>query len=38
MSGCKSWVDVPFDFATHASEPVLDDAAFAKKLEALKLT
>jgi len=38
MSGCKSWVDVPLDFAAHASEPVLSDAAFAKKLEALKLT
>jgi hypothetical protein len=38
MSGCKSWVDVPLDFAAHASEPVLSDAVFAKKLEALKLT
>jgi hypothetical protein len=37
MSGCKSWVDVPFDFAAHASEPVLSDAAFAEKLAALKL-
>jgi hypothetical protein len=38
MSGCKSWIDVPLDFAAHASEPVLSDAAFAKRLEALKLT
>jgi hypothetical protein len=37
MSGCKSWVDVPLGFTAHASEPVLDDAVFAKKLEALKL-
>jgi hypothetical protein len=35
MSGCKSWVDVPVDFAAHASEPVLDDKAFAKKLGIL---
>jgi len=35
MSGCKSWVDVPLDFAAHASDPVLDDATFAKKLEEL---
>jgi hypothetical protein len=37
MSGCKSWVEVPVDFAAHASEPVFDDAAFARKFEALKL-
>jgi hypothetical protein len=37
MSGCKSWVDVPLDFAAHASEPVLSDAAFAEKLEALEI-
>jgi hypothetical protein len=37
MSGCKSWVDVPLDFAAHASEPVLDHATFAKKLEELSL-
>jgi hypothetical protein len=38
MSGCKSWVEVPLDFAAHPSEPVLSDATFAKKLEELKLT
>jgi hypothetical protein len=38
MSGCKSWVDVPFDFTAHASEPVLSDAVFAEKVEALKLS
>ncbi|HWZ94634.1 MAG TPA: DUF1802 family protein [Opitutaceae bacterium] len=37
MNGCKSWVDVPLDFAAHASEPVLSDAAFNEKLAALKL-
>jgi hypothetical protein len=37
MSGCKSWVDVPLDFAAPASEPVLSDAAFAEKLAALKI-
>jgi hypothetical protein len=38
MGGCKSWIDLPLDFAACASEPVLEDAVFAKKLEALKLT
>jgi hypothetical protein len=37
MGGCKSWVDVPLDLVAPASEPVLSDAAFAKKLEALKI-
>ncbi len=37
MSGCKSWVDVPLDFAACASEPVLSDNAFAEKLESLKI-
>ncbi len=37
MGGCKSWIDVPFDFAAHASEPVLDDTAFAEKLATIKL-
>jgi hypothetical protein len=37
MGGCKSWVDVPIDFAAPASEPVLSDAAFAEKLEMLRL-
>ncbi|HEV8072488.1 MAG TPA: DUF1802 family protein [Opitutaceae bacterium] len=37
MSGCKSWIDVPLDFAAPASEPVLNDAAFAEKLEELKI-
>jgi hypothetical protein len=35
--GCKSWIHVPLDFAAHASEPVLNDTAFAKKLDVLKL-
>jgi hypothetical protein len=37
MAGCKSWIDLPLDFAIHASEPVLSDTAFAEKLDALKL-
>jgi hypothetical protein len=28
---------VPLDFAAPASEPVLNDAAFAEKLEELKI-
>ena len=37
MSGCKSWIDLPIDFAAQASEPVLNDAVFAERLDALKL-
>jgi hypothetical protein len=37
MGGCKSWIDVPADCSAPASLPVLDEAAFSKKLEALKL-
>jgi hypothetical protein len=37
MSGCKSWIDLPVDFAAHVSEPVLNDAVFAERLDALKL-
>jgi hypothetical protein len=37
MSGCKSWVDVPVDFAAHPSEPVLDDENFNRQLSGLKL-
>jgi hypothetical protein len=36
MLGCKSWIEVPFDFDAVASEPVLSDEDFAKKLEALR--
>ena len=36
MGGCKSWVDVPFDFAAHASEPVLDDEKFSRQLGKLR--
>ncbi|HTJ78469.1 MAG TPA: DUF1802 family protein [Rariglobus sp.] len=37
MGGCKSWIDLPLDFAAHASTPVLDEQAFAKRRNALKL-
>jgi hypothetical protein len=32
MAGCKSWVELPYDFAALPSTPVLDDTAFARKL------
>jgi hypothetical protein len=35
MGGCKSWVDVPLDFAALASEPVLDDEKFVHQLAGL---
>jgi hypothetical protein len=35
MGGCKSWIDVPLDFAAHASEPVLDDESFSRQLIGL---
>ena len=35
MLGCKSWIEVPFDFEAVASEPVLSDEAFGKKRAAL---
>ncbi len=31
MLGCKSWIDVPFDFEAVPSTPVLSDEAFEKK-------
>lgn len=37
MSGCKSWIDLPFDFDAHASAPVLDDAAFLQRKTELGL-
>ncbi len=36
LAGCKSWVEVPLDFDTSPSAPVLGDAAFAARLEELK--
>lgn len=33
--GCKSWIDVPVDFAANPSQPVLTDAAFNQQREAL---
>lgn len=35
MSGCKSWIDLPCDFAATASSPALDDHSFAARLAAL---
>jgi hypothetical protein len=35
MAGCKSWVDLPLDFAAHASEPVLDDENFSRRLDEI---
>lgn len=33
--GCKSWIEVPVDFAANASRPVLDDAEFERQRAAL---
>ena len=35
MGGCKSWIDLPCDFASFPSDPVLDDSAFALRLAPL---
>lgn len=35
MGGCKSWIDLPYSPADYASRPVLDDAAFARRLSLL---
>jgi len=35
MAGCKSWVELPYDFTALPGAPVLDDAAFARKRAAL---
>ncbi|HKB89064.1 MAG TPA: DUF1802 family protein [Opitutaceae bacterium] len=37
MAGCKSWIELPFDFETIPSIPVLSDAVFAAKQSALEL-
>jgi hypothetical protein len=37
MTGCKSWVDFPINFATHPSRPILDDDAFNKLVTTLPL-
>lgn len=29
MSGCKSWIELPFHFDEHPSDPVLDEKTFA---------
>jgi hypothetical protein len=36
MRGCKSWVDVPLDFAAQASKPVLDGKNFSRELARLE--
>ena len=36
MLGCKSWIEVPFDFETAASSPVLIEEIFEKKRSALR--
>lgn len=33
--GCKSWIEVPLDFTAQPSTPVLSDAEFAAKRDAL---
>ena len=35
MGGCKSWIELPFHIEDSASQPVLDDAAFAAQLKQL---
>lgn len=35
MGGCKSWIDLSPDFSTQASDPALDDGAFASRLGEL---
>lgn len=37
MAGCRSWVDLPFAFADHAADTVLDDATFAAQVKAIGL-
>jgi hypothetical protein len=36
MAGCKSWIDLPLDFAAQPSEPVLDDERFNQKLNLIR--
>lgn len=36
--GCKSWIELVEDVATDGAKPVLDEAAFAEKLERFKRT
>jgi len=36
MLGCKSWIEVPFDFEADASTAVLSDEAFEKKRATLR--
>lgn len=35
MAGCRSWIEVPFAFADLVSDPVLDDDAFAARVQAI---
>jgi hypothetical protein len=35
MSGCKSWIGVPYSPADYVSTPALDDTAFAQKIPSL---
>jgi len=36
MGGCKSWIDLPCDFATSPHSPALDDRSFAARLAAIE--
>lgn len=35
MAGCRSWIDLPLAFEYHASDPVLDDEAFAARAKVI---
>ena len=37
MSGCKSWIELPQDFTSHPSAPVLGDDTFSKRVAELPL-
>ncbi|GAB1489092.1 DUF1802 family protein [Opitutaceae bacterium] len=37
MAGCRSWIDLPFAFADHPADPVLNDASFAARVKAIGL-
>lgn len=35
MGGCKSWIELPLSFSERPSSPVLDDAAFARRVAGI---
>lgn len=35
--GCRSWIDLPEEFAVSHSKPVLDDAVFTKRLSEIEM-